>query len=184
MPASTCSTHSRWVHSLACPEHTQVVGISTSLKSEYVLSPSAWFSETKITTSVGKLRIKSTGFTCAQELPGRSMDCQVNTGLISGKSQAVSTPIRYKVWSHNKANCAGKIKRNICIIGSGDLWRLKTSYSLFVNKLHADYSPLAYSCLEQWIEEKVQNDRAGKSTLDLSYYSKSRLAQNHLPNKF
>ena len=76
------------------------------------------------------------------------------------------------------------IKRDICIISSGDLWRLKSSYELFVNKLHADYSPMAYSCLEQWLEQKVQNNKAGKSTLDLSYYSNSDLALHHLTNKF
>ena len=64
------------------------------------------------------------------------------------------------------------------------LWQLWKSHNLFVNKLHADYSPLAYSCLEHWIEQKVQNDSAGKSTLDLSYYSDSDLAKHHLPNIF
>ena len=79
--------------------------------------------------------------------------------LFSGPRSSVSAPLRYKVWQHDRHKCADKMSREICIISTGDLWRVTKSPAMFVNKLHADYSPLAYTCLEQWMEQKVDRER-------------------------
>ena len=53
---------------------------------------------------------------------------------------------------------------------------------MFVNKLHADYEPLAYSCLEERIFRNVENDFKGVTSLDLDFYADSDLAKYHLAN--
>ena len=61
----------------------------------------------------------------------------------------LSSTVRYKVWSDHRQACHGRFVRNICVIGVGDLHSLAESRQMFVNKLHADYQPMAYDCLEE-----------------------------------
>ena len=98
---------------------------------------------------------------------------------IVGSSLDLQTPIRYKMWEFGGGVCAGKYVRQVCIISTGDLWRLKQSTALFVNKFNADYSPLAYSCVEQWMQQKVDDDRFGITTLDMKPYFEHELALHH-----
>ena len=74
--------------------------------------------------------------------------------------------------------CAGKYRRNICIIGTGDLPKLHNSTGMFVNKLHADFEPFAYSCLEERIYKHIKDDIQGVERIDLSVYFQSDIARN------
>ncbi|XP_063446915.1 beta-1,3-galactosyl-O-glycosyl-glycoprotein beta-1,6-N-acetylglucosaminyltransferase-like [Mytilus trossulus] len=51
--------------------------------------------------------------------------------------------------------CHGKIVRNICIYGVGDLNQLVSRKELFVNKFYPDYQYLAIDCLEEYIRNKT-----------------------------
>ena len=76
-------------------------------------------------------------------------------------------------------SCAGKYMRNICIIGTGDLPKLHNSTGMFVNKLHADFEPLAYSCLEERIYKNIKEDILGIKRINLNFYSQSDIAKHN-----
>ena len=61
-----------------------------------------------------------------------------------------------------------------------DLWQLQNSTKMFVNKLHAGYHPIAYSCLEEQIFRHVQGDIAGESRLNISVYENSNFVKHRL----
>lgn len=92
--------------------------------------------------------------------------------------------VRDKVWQMgNRKACRGKFYHAICIVGVGDLARLDRSSAIFVNKLHANYQPLAYACLEERIFKKVRDDVNGQTEFDLSFYRNKKImdwSKNHL----
>ncbi|CAG2192862.1 GCNT1 [Mytilus edulis] len=51
--------------------------------------------------------------------------------------------------------CHGKIVREICIYGVGDLNELVSRKELFANKFYPDYQYLALDCLEEYIHNKT-----------------------------
>ncbi|XP_028414418.1 N-acetyllactosaminide beta-1,6-N-acetylglucosaminyl-transferase-like isoform X3 [Dendronephthya gigantea] len=61
--------------------------------------------------------------------------------------------IRHVNWG--SFGCHGKVVRNVCINGIGDLTRITTEDALFVNKFHLDYQYLALDCLEQWFYNRT-----------------------------
>ncbi|XP_028414451.1 beta-1,3-galactosyl-O-glycosyl-glycoprotein beta-1,6-N-acetylglucosaminyltransferase 3-like isoform X2 [Dendronephthya gigantea] len=61
--------------------------------------------------------------------------------------------IRHVNWG--SFGCHGKVVRNVCINGIGDLTRITTEDALFVNKFHLDYQYLALDCLEQWFHNRI-----------------------------
>ncbi|KAL4219084.1 hypothetical protein ACF0H5_021667 [Mactra antiquata] len=82
---------------------------------------------------------------------------------------------RYKNWAIGHGvwtrHCNGKYVRNICILGAGDLRRMKDDISLFVNKLHLEYQPLTYRCLEEMIFNRTRDQYKNQLPIDTTYYS-------------
>jgi hypothetical protein len=62
----------------------------------------------------------------------------------------------YAIW--NKTECRGKMVRQICVFGVGDLPTLVSRPELFANKFYSDYEPLALDCLEAWLRYKETRD--------------------------
>ncbi len=57
-------------------------------------------------------------------------------------------------------------------MGVGDLPLMAKSPSLFVNKLHSDYQPLTYDCLEELHFNRTRDDITGNSRqLNMTVYS-------------
>ncbi|CAF0750780.1 unnamed protein product [Brachionus calyciflorus] len=63
---------------------------------------------------------------------------------------------RYISWKHIK-KCNGIYRHHICVFSLGDLTNLIKSKKFFVNKLMLEYDPLAYQCMEQWIDTRVRH---------------------------
>ena len=101
--------------------------------------------------------------------------------LYAGKNRRTGGHARLKIWDGDtRASCHGKYSRSICIISIRDLWQLDKTSKMFVNKLHANYNPLAYSCLEERIFENVKGDVIGEKRLDLGVYTRSEFVMRHL----
>ncbi|KAL4219083.1 hypothetical protein ACF0H5_021666 [Mactra antiquata] len=82
---------------------------------------------------------------------------------------------RYKNWAVGHGvwtrHCDGKYIRSICILGVGDLLRVKDDISLFVNKLHLEFQPLTYRCLEEMIFNRTRDQYKNQLPIDTTYYS-------------
>lgn len=87
---------------------------------------------------------------------------------------------RWKKWAWKDYKCQGKIVRDICIIGVGDLPSLYDSESVFANKLHAGFQPLAHRCLEELHFNRTRDDILGHRQFDVELYSKLPFVQNRL----
>ncbi|VDN12061.1 unnamed protein product [Dibothriocephalus latus] len=69
-------------------------------------------------------------------------------------------PGRYVVWSHPMSFCPTKYVRSVCILGSPHVPELRRTFHLFANKMHADYYPEAYDCMERWYFMRLQREWA------------------------
>ena len=49
-----------------------------------------------------------------------------------------------------------------------------------MNKLYADYEPLAYDCLEERLLKRLEDNAKGKFNITLELYSENEMAKNHL----
>lgn len=74
--------------------------------------------------------------------------------------------------------CFGKRVRNICIFGVGDLPSLTSRKELFANKLYADYEPLTFSCMEEWLMNMTVAEYAGQVLLNTTFYSSLDIVRN------
>ncbi|KAH3693626.1 hypothetical protein DPMN_081065 [Dreissena polymorpha] len=97
-------------------------------------------------------------------------------GAYTGNKTAESFIARFK--NRGSIPCAGKRVRGVCIIGTGDLPLLARSKSLFVNKLHQDFHPYAYDCLEELIANRTRDYYYGRWTFDTSYYTQLDFVKN------
>lgn len=98
--------------------------------------------------------VKDTGFPDETFIP--SLIANVNFPTPSPPAKPRKTTMvntRYVNWGNNV--CHGKIVRQICINGVGDLHVITTKPQLFVNKFHLDYQYLALDCLEEWFSNKT-----------------------------
>lgn len=82
---------------------------------------------------------------------------------------------RYKAWE--LWHCAGERVRNICILSTGDLFRMYTSPYLFANKFHLAKDRLAYACLEQRIFNKTRDIHLGRQTVNTDMYKNSLIVK-------
>ncbi|VDK89309.1 unnamed protein product [Dibothriocephalus latus] len=67
-------------------------------------------------------------------------------------------PARYVIWSQQMSFCPTKYVRWVCILGSPHVPELRRTFHLFANKMHADYYPEAYDCMEQWYFTRLQRE--------------------------
>ncbi|KAL7053782.1 hypothetical protein AAHC03_026863 [Spirometra sp. Aus1] len=67
-------------------------------------------------------------------------------------------PARYVIWSQERSFCPTKYVRLVCILGSPHVPELRRTFHLFANKMHADYFPEAYDCMEQWYFTRLQRE--------------------------
>ena len=84
---------------------------------------------------------------------------------------------RYKQWytldfvrHHGPPKCHGKVVRQICIFGIGDLKFLKKRRELFANKFHLDFHHFALDCMEELLFKKTLGYYLGKLSFNSSYY--------------
>ncbi|VDN16456.1 unnamed protein product [Dibothriocephalus latus] len=54
--------------------------------------------------------------------------------------------------------CPTKYVRDVCILGSPHVPELRRTFHLFANKMHADYYPEAYDCMEQWYFTRLHRE--------------------------
>jgi N-acetyllactosaminide beta-1,6-N-acetylglucosaminyltransferase len=80
----------------------------------------------------------------------------------------------YVKW-YPEVKCAGYWKRGICILGVGDLPDLLTRKEFFVNKFELDSQPLAFECIEAWLQQRV----LCPAPLDLDFYRRLRFVTSH-----
>lgn len=79
----------------------------------------------------------------------------------------------FKQWQPN--DCHGKMVRDGCIFGIGDLPSLVQRREFFVSTLRADFEPLALQCLSAWIRQK----EACPPVFDFNYYSSLPFVKNN-----
>ena len=91
---------------------------------------------------------------------------------------------RYKNWNSWPFNwpCKGKIVRNICIFGVGDLPALNNRPELFANKFHLDFEAIAYQCMVERHFRLIKQDITGERTIDTTYYELQKFVRNQVPH--
>ncbi|XP_076075821.1 beta-1,3-galactosyl-O-glycosyl-glycoprotein beta-1,6-N-acetylglucosaminyltransferase-like [Mytilus galloprovincialis] len=75
-------------------------------------------------------------------------------GRFTGNPEKKPWLATYASWPP-RDRCHGKIVREICIYGVGDLNELVSRKELFANKFYPDYQYLAMDCLEEYIHNKT-----------------------------
>ncbi|XP_069115830.1 beta-1,3-galactosyl-O-glycosyl-glycoprotein beta-1,6-N-acetylglucosaminyltransferase-like isoform X2 [Argopecten irradians] len=75
---------------------------------------------------------------------------------------------RFKNWGN--LHCAGKVVRQICIFGVGDLPVLSRRYELFANKFYWDFQPVTLDCMEELLYNRTRDDYHNKRTFDAAVY--------------
>lgn len=74
--------------------------------------------------------------------------------LIDSNGRGVPTRARYILWKNN-VPCYGYYRNNICIFSTGDLSSLIERNEFFANKLLIEYDPIAYECMEEWLNKRI-----------------------------
>ncbi|BHF80097.1 beta-1,3-galactosyl-O-glycosyl-glycoprotein beta-1,6-N-acetylglucosaminyltransferase activity [Sparganum proliferum] len=67
-------------------------------------------------------------------------------------------PGRYVLWGDRPTFCPTKYVRGVCILGSPHVPKMRHSHHLFANKMHVDYYPEAYDCMEQWYFQRLNRE--------------------------
>ena len=62
--------------------------------------------------------------------------------------------------------------RYICILGLADLSKAVIDIGLYANKFDYEYQPLAYDCLEEWLNEHTWKQFLNNETYDSGYYAR------------
>ncbi|XP_052805734.1 beta-1,3-galactosyl-O-glycosyl-glycoprotein beta-1,6-N-acetylglucosaminyltransferase-like [Mya arenaria] len=83
---------------------------------------------------------------------------------------------RYKNWGERK--CHGKRVRGVCVNGARDLPPLKDTHQLFVNKLHQEFHPLAYDCLEELLFNRTRDGHLGLRIFNSTFYTNLGFVKN------
>jgi hypothetical protein len=65
-------------------------------------------------------------------------------------------------------NCKGVYRHGLCIFSIEDLHNIILSPKFVVNKFLLSYDPIAYQCIEEWYERRVEN----RANVALDYYCK------------
>ncbi|KAK3589279.1 hypothetical protein CHS0354_008342 [Potamilus streckersoni] len=79
------------------------------------------------------------------------------------------------------AECHGKVVRDICIPGVGDLPFIKMSKKMFLNKIHWDYQSFVLDCLEELIYNTTRDEYFGLLNFDSSIYKQAVFVQKKVP---
>lgn len=56
--------------------------------------------------------------------------------------------------------CKSFYQRGVCIFSMHDLPLLITRYELFANKLNLQKDPIAYQCIDKWLNDKSKNQNS------------------------
>ena len=59
----------------------------------------------------------------------------------------------YALWSWR--SCKGKVVRDVCVFGVGDLHTLVNKEYLFANKFYMDFEHLALDCMQEWYSNRT-----------------------------
>lgn len=68
----------------------------------------------------------------------------------------IPSKARFIGWK-NSYKCMGELRHNICVFAIEDLPELVTRTEFFLNKFLLEYDPIAYQCMEEWIENRVMS---------------------------
>ena len=65
--------------------------------------------------------------------------------------------VRFIRWTNSDyyAPCVGKYVRAVCVIGAGFLPYLSKMPHIFLNKIHYDYDPITFQCLEEFLDYRT-----------------------------
>jgi hypothetical protein len=61
---------------------------------------------------------------------------------------------RFAGWG-GEYKCKGKWRNGVCVLSVRDLPYLTMRPHFYANKFLLDYDPIAYECMEEWLEEKT-----------------------------
>ncbi|KAK2143825.1 hypothetical protein LSH36_810g00014 [Paralvinella palmiformis] len=88
---------------------------------------------------------------------------------------------RFKIWYRA---CNGKLVRNVCVFGVGDLPKMPRSHHLFANKFYFNLEPMTLRCLEELHYNKTREDitGAGFSRLNMTFYNNLPNIKRHIPS--
>ncbi|KAK3097423.1 hypothetical protein FSP39_009548 [Pinctada imbricata] len=75
-------------------------------------------------------------------------------GHYKGKPDKKPWLAAYAAWG-GRDPCRGKFRNGVCVFGVGDLNELVQRKELFANKFLLSFQPLAYECMEEWINNKT-----------------------------
>ncbi len=91
------------------------------------------------------------------------------------------TKVRYIGWK-GTYKCKGEYRHNICLFSMEDIPELVTRKEFFANKFQLEKNPIAYQCMEDWINKKVENKETVKiidycrQSFVIPYANKARCA--------
>ncbi|KAL4229262.1 hypothetical protein ACF0H5_012302 [Mactra antiquata] len=103
------------------------------------------------------------------------------TGEYDQMSRVKPFLARYKLWrrgSERERFCTGKVVRDICVFGIGELQYLAYAKELFANKFYLDYKHYALDCMEELIYNRTRDEYLGILDFDSSWYSKLEFVTN------
>ncbi|RUS84602.1 hypothetical protein EGW08_007629 [Elysia chlorotica] len=86
---------------------------------------------------------------------------------------------RYKQWYGN--NCSSQhVVHSICILSTGDLYRLGASPHMFANKFYLHEDRIVIGCLEEKIFNDTRDEFKGIKTFDTTFYSNQDFVINQV----
>ncbi|KAK3589239.1 hypothetical protein CHS0354_008301 [Potamilus streckersoni] len=86
---------------------------------------------------------------------------------------------RIKIWSDGHgADCHGKVVRDICIFGIGDLPLLKTKEEFIFNKFHWDFQSFTLDCIEELYFNTTRDEYLGIKDFNTSLYEKADIVKH------
>lgn len=111
----------------------------------------------------------------------RALLCVIVSGKLKKNSDGFVFIARFKKWFRD---CGGRLVRDVCVFGVGDLPAMSTAHQLFANKFYADLQPMALRCLEELHYNKTRDDMMGigKSRLAMAFYRRLPNVINHVPS--
>ncbi|XP_055865306.1 beta-1,3-galactosyl-O-glycosyl-glycoprotein beta-1,6-N-acetylglucosaminyltransferase-like [Biomphalaria glabrata] len=101
-------------------------------------------------------------------------------GSYSGSPNEIQQSInRYKIW-YTQELCAGRLRRGICILSTGDLPRLGQSKHLFANKFLIHEDSVVIGCLEEKLANETRDEYACRKMFDATWYSRLDFVQKQI----
>ena len=85
-------------------------------------------------------------------------------------SKRLDTLARFAGWG-GEYKCKGVWRHGVCVLSLADLPEIIQKPHFAVNKLMLNYDPVAYQCLEEWLDGRLLGaDKSPSNTLNMHVY--------------